>query len=133
MIAAGLSPFKPESVSFQAGKLQLKIIEDIVKRQESFAFETTLSGLNYLKRINYWQSVGYEVILFFLKLPTDDMAVDRVKIRVLEGGHHIPEVVIRRRFKKGWDNFLSHYRDRVDAWTVFDNSSGTPILLDESK
>ncbi len=133
LIAAGLSPFKPESVALQAGKLQLKKIDEIVNKGESFAFESTLSGLNYIKRIEGWQKLGYEVVLYFLKLPNEDMAVDRVKLRVLEGGHKIPELVIRRRFKKGWDNFISHYKDAVNAWAVFDNSSGIPILLDESK
>ena len=132
LIAAGLSPFKPESVAFQAGKLQLQKIEDIVKRKESFAFETTLSGLNYIRRISNWQNSGYEVILYFLKLPNKEMAVDRVKLRVSEGGHNIPELVINRRFKKGWDNFLCHYKKAVDAWVVFDNSGEIPILLDES-
>ena len=111
----GLSPFKPESVVFQAGKLQLQKIEDIVKRKESFAFETTLSGLNYIRRIRNWQNSGYEVILYFLKLPNSEMAVNRVKLRVSEGGHNIPELVINRRFKKGWDNFLRHYKKSVDA------------------
>jgi predicted ABC-type ATPase len=60
------------------------------------------------------------------------MAVERVKLRVLEGGHNIPKFVIERRFKKGWENFLSHYRNTVDAWVVFDNSGEIPILLDES-
>ncbi len=132
LIAAGLSPFKPESVAFQAGKLQLQKIEEIVKREESFAFETTLSGLNYVRRIRNWQNLGYEVILYFLKLPNEKMAVDRVKLRVLEGGHNIPELVIKRRFKKGWKNFSSHYKKSVDAWVVFDNSGEIPILLDES-
>ena len=133
LIASGLSPFKPESVAFQAGKLQLQKIEDIVKRKESFAFETTLSGLNYIRRIRTWQNLGYKVILYFLKLPNEEMAVDRVKLRVSEGGHDIPDVVIKRRFTKGWGNFLSHYKNTVDTWVIFDNSGEVPILLDESE
>jgi len=132
LIAAGLSPFKPESVAFEAGKLQLKKMDNIVKSKEPFAFETTLSGLNYLRRIKHWQDLGYEVILYFLKLPDEAMAVNRVKLRVSEGGHNIPEPVIKRRYRKGWDNFLLHYKDAVDAWVVFDNSGKIPIILDES-
>ena len=132
LIAEGLSPFKPESVAIEAGKLLLKKLEDIVARKELFSYETTLSGLNYLRRINAWQSQGYEVILFFLKLPTEEMAINRVKLRVSEGGHNVPEEVIRRRFRKGWYNFQNHYRHRVDAWVVFDNSGESPTLLEES-
>lgn len=95
--------------------MQLQRIVEIVKRKESFAFETTLSGLNYIRRIRCWQSVGYEVVLYFLKLPNDALTIDRVKLRVSEGGHYIPEIVIKRRFKKGWENFLSHYKKIVDS------------------
>ena len=88
--------------------------------------------MNYIRRIKKWQNLGYEVILYFLKLPNEEMAVDRVKLRVSEGGHNIPDLVIKRRFKKGWINFLSHYKNTVDAWVVFDNSGEIPTLLDES-
>lgn len=132
LIAEGLSPFKPESVAFEAGKLLLKKLDDIATRKEPFSFETTLSGLNYVRRIKRWQAQGYEVILFFLKLPNEEMAINRVKLRVSEGGHSVPEEVIKRRFNKGWHNFQNHYKNSVDAWVVFDNSGEFPILLEES-
>jgi len=132
LIAEGLSPFKPESVAIESGKLLLKKLDNLVEKKESFAFETTLSGLNYIRRIENWKSQGYEVILFFLKLPNEEMAIQRVRLRVAEGGHNIPENVIKRRYQKGWQNFQNHYKHRVDAWVVFDNSGKTPTVLDES-
>lgn len=105
LIAEGLSPFKPESVAIESGKLLLKKIDDLVEKKESFSFESTLSGLNYIRRIKNWQDQGYKVILYFLKLPSEEMAVHRVNLRVAEGGHDVPQDVIIRRFHKGWNNF----------------------------
>jgi len=132
LIAEGLSPFKPESVAIESGKLLLRKIDNLVGKKESFAFETTLSGLSYIRRIKNWKSQGYEVILFFLKLPNEEMAIQRVRLRVAEGGHNIPENVIKRRYQKGWQNFKNHYKHHVDAWVVFDNSGKIPTVLDES-
>ncbi len=132
LIAEGLSPFKPESVAFEAGKLLLSKIDGLVEKRESFSFESTLSGLNYIRRIEMWRKVGYEVILYFLKLPNEEMAVHRVKLRVSEGGHNVPEEVIKRRYRKGWGNFEDHYKYVVDAWVVFDNSGEVPVVLEES-
>ncbi len=132
LIAKGLSPFNPESVAFEAGKLLLKKIDDIAKKKESFSFETTLSGVNYIRHIEKWKNQGYEVILFFLKLPSEEMAINRVKLRVAEGGHNVPEDVIRRRYHKGWHNFQAHYKELADKWVIFDNSGETPMILEES-
>lgn len=110
LIAEGLSPFKPESVAIESGKLLLKKLDDLVNKKESFAFETTLSGLNYIRRIKVWQNLGYEVIVLFLKLPNPEIAIERVKLRVSEGGHFIPEHVIKRRYIKGWDSFNNFYK-----------------------
>ena len=108
LIAAGLAPFNPESVAVKAGRLMLEEIDKCVNAGQNFAFETTLSGLAYLHKIKIWQSLGYQVKLWFLSLPSADIAVSRVAIRVSQGGHNIPEQVIRRRFKAGLHNF--HYR-----------------------
>lgn len=86
-----------------------------------------------MRRIKDWQSKGYEVVLFFLKLPDDEMAIQRVKLRVAEGGHNVPTETIKRRFTKGWDNFQNVYKDCVDAWVIFDDSSEKPIVIEESK
>jgi len=132
LIAEGLSPFNPESVAFEAGKLLLKKLDDLARKRESFSFETTLSGLNYIRRIEEWRNQGYEVILFFLKLPSEEMAINRVKLRVAEGGHNVPENVIRRRYNRGWYNFQNGYKQCVDTWVIFDNSGETPIILEKS-
>ena len=108
LIAAGLAPFNPESVAVKAGRLMLEEIDKCVNAGQNFAFETTLSGLAYLHKIKIWQSLGYQVKLWFLSLPSADIAVSRVAIRVSQGGHNIPEQIIRRRFKAGLHNF--HHR-----------------------
>lgn len=105
LIAAGLSPFDPDAVALKAGRLMLREIDDCVKQKESFAFETTLSGLGYLARIRKWRSNGYKVSLYFLALPSAETAILRVAARVKQGGHTIPESVIRRRFIAGLHNF----------------------------
>ncbi len=130
LIAAGLSPFLPEAEAFKAGRLMLKEIIECVSRGESFAFETTLSGLVYLRQIRNWHNLGYHISLFFLRLSSVEMAVARVAERVRQGGHDIPEAVIRRRFEAGRINFEQRYRDVVDAWAVYDNSDNEPILIE---
>ena len=101
LIAAGLSPFAPERAAIQAGRLMLKAIAQHVARRESFAFETTLSGVGYARQIPQWRQLGYRLELFFLSLPSADMAVQRVAERVRQGGHDISEATIRRRFEAG--------------------------------
>lgn len=130
LIAAGLSPFQPELAAVKAGRLMLEEMAGCARRGESFAFETTLAGLGYLRHITQWQAQGYHVSLFFLSLPDADMAVARVAGRVRQGGHSVPEPVIRRRFAAGQRNFDEHYRPLVDAWARYDNSGPEPVLLD---
>ena len=133
LIAAGLAPFNPESAAFKAGRLMLEEIDECVDAGHSFAFETTLSGLVYMKKIAVWQAHGYQVKLWFLSLPSDDIAVSRVSLRVLQGGHNIPEDVIRRRFKAGLENFYERYSKVVNSWALYDSSGLEPKLIDWSK
>ena len=130
LIAAGLSPFAPEAEAIKAGRLMLEEIAQCVRRRESFAFETTLSGLGYLRHIGAWRKLGYHVSLFFLALPTAEFAIARVAERVRQGGHHIPEDVIRRRFEAGRRNFDDRYRAAVDAWALYDNAGEEPDLIE---
>lgn len=102
LLAAGLSPFQPEAAAIQAGRLMLQLLAQHVSKRESFAFETTLSGRGYARQIPQWRKLGYSVELYFLSLPDADFAVNRVAERVRQGGHHIPEATIRRRFESGW-------------------------------
>lgn len=128
LIAAGLSPFAPEQMAVKAGRLMLQEVKEAVAKRESFAIETTLSGSAYLKHIREWQAMGYEVSLFFLQLSSVELAISRVAQRVKQGGHHIPEAVIRRRYQAGLDNFPI-YADIVDYWTLLDNDRNQPIEL----
>jgi len=130
LIAAGLAPFAPETAAIRAGRLMLTEIARCVRQNESFAFETTLAGMGYLRRIRQWRALGYRVSLLFLSLPDTETAVARVAERVRQGGHDVPEPVIRRRFAAGWHNFNEHYRDAVDDWVVYDNAGDTPELLE---
>ncbi len=131
LIAAGLAPFEPERAAFRAGRLMLEEMHNHVRRGESFAFETTLSGRGYAELIPAWQTEGFVVKLFFLRLASPELAIARVRQRVREGGHNIPEPVIRRRFASGLSNFETLYKPLVDEWALYDNSGGEPILIEE--
>jgi predicted ABC-type ATPase len=130
VIVAGLSPFAPEAAALKAGRLMLREIDDCIKQQESFAFETTLSGLGYLSRIRHWRLIGYEVSLYFLALPSAEKAIMRVAARVKQGGHNIPESAIRRRFIAGLRNFETFYKSKVDHWVKYDNFGDRPVLTE---
>jgi predicted ABC-type ATPase len=130
LIAAGLSPFAPEAAAIRAGRLMLEEIAACVRRGESFAFETTLSGQAYLRHITRWRAQGYHVTLFFLALPNPETAIARVAERVIQGGHSIPVPVIRRRFAAGLQNFDRHYKQCVNAWAKYDNAGIEPLLLE---
>ena len=110
LIAAGLAPFAPETAAIKAGRLMLEEVAACAARGQSFALETTLSGLGYLRHINQWRLEGYRVDLYFLTLPSAEAAIARVAERVSQGGHNIPESVIRRRFIAGRRNFALLYK-----------------------
>ena len=129
MIAVGLNPFEPERSAVAAGRLMLRLIDEYVGKGETFAFETTLSGRSYARMIPRWQASGYWVRLCFLRLPTADMAVARVRNRVREGGHNVGEEVVRRRFDAGWRNFERIYRDIVNEWRLYDATEESPRLV----
>ncbi|MDR1661581.1 MAG: zeta toxin family protein, partial [Azoarcus sp.] len=129
MIAAGLSPFAPQEAAVKAARLMLEEIHDNAKHGESFAFETTLSGLSYLHLIKQWQKAGYRVNLYFLSLGSADAAVARIAERTRQGGISIPEDIVRRRFASGLCNFECYYRGYVDAWIMYDNLSEQPRFL----
>jgi predicted ABC-type ATPase len=130
LIAAGLAPFAPETAAIKAGRLMLEEIAASAKRGESFAFETTLAGLGYVSHIKVWRASGYHVSLFFLSLPDVEVAIERVAERVRQGGHSIPEAVIRRRFVVGLRNFETVYKPVVNSWAKYDNVGDSPILLE---
>lgn len=131
LIASGLSPFRPAAAAIRAGRLMLGEINTHARAGRSFAFETTLAGRGYVKKIKQWQASGYNVKLIFLSLAKPEEAIARVAKRVHLGGHGVPENVIRRRFYAGLRNFHETYRHYVDHWQKFNNSGDIPILEDE--
>lgn len=120
-IARGLSPFNPTGVAFQAGRIMLERLEQLVGENKSFSFETTLSGHTYLDFIRKAKEKGYGVTFFYVYLNSVNLAIERVAIRVSKGGHSIPKDVIERRYFKGLSNF-SKYAEEADDWFVYDNS-----------
>ncbi len=122
-IARGLSPLNAEAVAFQAARIMLERIEQLIKSNKSFSFETTLSGLAYFKFIKTAKQRGYNITFFFVYLNNVELAKKRVVLRVSKGGHNIPEDVIERRYTKGLLNF-SKYAELADDWYLFDNSAG---------
>src|SRR3569832_2339522 len=132
LIAAGLSPFNPERVVFWAGRIMLTEIQRRVRKHESFAFETTLSGHVYARMIPEWRRSDYRVRLIFLGLPNPEVAISRVAMRVAQGGHNVSSTVIRRRFDAGRRNFTDVYMRLVDKWEWYDNSGNAPQLVSEA-
>lgn len=129
LIAAGLAPFNPETASFKAARLMLQEIDACTEAGESFAFETTLSGVHYLQRIEEWKRWGYMVKLWFISLSSPELAISRVAERVAQGGHNIPEEVIRRRFRAGLRN-LPEYQKAVNSWVVLNGDTTPPEQVD---
>lgn len=128
-IAKGLSPFQPESVALEAGRIMIKRINELIEKNKDFAFETTLSTKSYKNKIIKAKEQGYTITLLFFWLNNIDLAKERVKIRVKEGGHDIPENVIERRFIKGIINLFDIYLSLVDNAFIIDNSFGKHILI----
>lgn len=121
-IAHGLSPFNPESVAIEAGRLMLKRINDLLAQNESFSIETTLATRSYFRLIEKAHQQGYEVTLLYFWLKSPKQALERVAERVRKGGHNIPKDIVIRRFYEGIDNLFNIYMPLVDSWLLVDNS-----------
>lgn len=130
-IAKGLSPFQPETVAVQAGRIMLTRIDELLHQGVDFAFETTLATKSYKQKIIEAQANGYEVTLLFFWLRNVTMAKERVAQRVAEGGHNIPIETIERRYYNGIINLFNLYIDIVDICQIYDNSNGVCVLIAE--
>lgn len=128
-IARGLSPFNPESVAIEAGRLMLSRIEELLERNESFSIETTLATKSYVNLVRRAQAKGYNVRLLFFWLRTPDLAFQRVSERVAKGGHNIPTDVIRRRYMAGISNLFRLFMREVDYWEIYDNSEYPAVQI----
>lgn len=132
-IARGLSPFQPEKVSIEAGKIMLRRLQELLLQRQDFAFETTLSTRSFVGLIKQAKDLGYTINLIYYWLDSVELAIERVKIRVSEGGHHIPTDTIIRRYHAGVKNFINLYKDKVDYWLLIDNSGTEPELIAEGR
>ena len=130
-IAKGLSPFQPEKVSFEAGRIMLKRMAELLDARENFAFETTLATKSYKSKIVEAKAANYNVTLLFFWLQNAELAIERVKTRVSEGGHNIEPEVIRRRYLAGIKNLFDIYISIADEVLIFDNSEGKHDLIAE--
>lgn len=128
-IAKGLSPFQPEEVAIEAGKLMLQRIDLLLSRHVTFAIETTLATRSYAKLIIRAKSLGYMVNLLYFWLPSPEMAEKRVAKRVASGGHNIPKAVIHRRYWLGLQNLFSIFIPIVDLWSLYDNNNETKPIV----
>ncbi len=133
LIAAGLSPLAPEKELLNASRLFLAEIQQRIKKKESFAFETTLSGRTYLKLIQQLQADGWRIELIYLALPNSEVSRLRVAERVLHGGHNIPIKDIKRRFPRSLHNLLNDYAELVDQCQCYFNADDEPILIFEQQ
>lgn len=128
-IAKGLSPFQPSTVSFEAGRIMLKRINNLILEGVNFAFETTLASRSYMHKVIAAQKQEFNVTLLFFWLRNVDLAKERVRTRVLEGGHDVPAVDIERRYSRGICNLFEIYLPMVNSALIFDNSEGKHDLI----
>jgi len=126
LIATGLSPFAPQNAALRAGRLVLERISELAHKSLSFGFETTLSGKGYLHLFQKLHDQGYTIDVFYLWLPDEKLAIQRVQDRVKLGGHFVPTEDVKRRFYRGLRHFLVDYRPFMDNWFLFDNSQSVP-------
>jgi predicted ABC-type ATPase len=130
LLAAGLSPLRPELVALIAGRLFLAELDRLATTRKDFAFESTLSGLTYLHRLKRWKASGYRIEIFYLRLVSTQLALRRIAARVKQGGHGVSRADVLRRFARSWKNFETAYKPLADYWEVHDNSGERSRLLE---
>lgn len=130
-IARGISPFQPEKVAIEAGRVMLRRMNELLDQNESFAFETTLATRSFKNFILNAKRNNYRVTLIYFWLDSVQLAQLRVQNRVAEGGHNIPDNVVERRYLRGIHNLFHLYADICDLVLVYDNSKSDPELIFE--
>jgi len=133
LIALGLSPLDARAGAIKAGRLLLAEFDAFIARQETFAFESTISGTTYVRLLKQAKRRGFKLCLHYLWLPTAAIAIARIRERVKKGGHDVPEADIRRRFGRSLTHLVSDYAPLADRWAVWDNQTIPPRLLAESE
>lgn len=121
-IARGLSPFNPEGMAIEAGRLMLLRIDELLLKGWDFAIETTLATRSYSRLVQRAQAMGYTVHLMFFWLNSVNLAEERVETRVQLGGHNIAKHIIKRRYHLGLHNLFEVFIPIVDEWMIVDNS-----------
>jgi len=129
LIAAGLSPFDPPAAAAEAGKVVLREVQRAIAAGESFAFESTLSGRTYLHILRQARDAGFALHLFYLWIPSAELALARIRDRVEAGGHSVPEPDVRRRYPRSLRNLFALYGPEMDTIHFFDNSREKPDLI----
>jgi predicted ABC-type ATPase len=132
LIASGLSPLRPELAALAAGRIFLQELNRLAKSKDDFAFESTLSGITYIRLLKQWKAAGRRIEIVYLHISSPQLGLRRIAARVRQGGHNVPRLDVLRRFTRSWNNFEEHYRLLADAWSVYDNSGRTPKLLERS-
>jgi predicted ABC-type ATPase len=130
LIAGGISPLRPELAAIAAGRMVLRELNRLVEASAEFAFESTLSGLHYAKRLEDWKRRGYLIEIVYIRLASPQLALSRIAGRVRQGGHDVPRTDVIRRFKRGWTNFQNVYQPLADHWAIYENSESKPRLLE---
>lgn len=129
LIATGLSPFSPQQAAIKSGKLVLGQIKEYSESGVDFGFETTMSGVTYLKYFKMLKEKGYKIHIYFLWIPSSQLAIARVRDRVAQGGHNVPLADIKRRFERSTEKFFMQYRLLADQWMLFNNEQSKPKLI----
>jgi len=128
-IARGLSPLAPATVALKAGRLLLEEVQELLKRQETFALESTLSGRTYVRMLRQAREQGYLIQVHFVWIPDAKEAIRRVRQRVRQGGHDVPVADIQRRFQRSIEHLLADYLPLADEWQIWDNTNPPAKLL----
>jgi predicted ABC-type ATPase len=130
VIATGLSAFDSESVALAAGRIMLERLDQLAAAGKSFAFETTLASRTFAPRIGHLKKLGYDFHLFYLWVPSPELSILRIQSRVRQGGHFIPDDVVRTRYRRGLQNFFTLYRPLATSWQVYNSQDQTgPVLI----
>jgi predicted ABC-type ATPase len=130
LIAMGLSPLRPDDAALAAGRVFLSELDSLARARQSFAFESTLSGVGYAVRLRKMKKAGYRIEIVYLRIASPRLALRRIAARVRQGGHNIPRADVLRRFDRSWKNFVDVYRPLADKWSVYDNSGRVAELLE---
>ena len=131
LIASGLSPLRPELAALAAGRIFLQELNRLGRSNADFAFESTLSGLTYLRLLKRWKAAGCRIEIVYLRISSPQLGLRRIAARVRQGGHNVPRRDVLRRFTRSWNNFEKSYRLLADEWTVYDNSGDVAKVLEQ--